>query len=32
MGHIGMVTARAAPEKVWAPLAAWCREQSGLAA
>lgn len=32
MGHIGMVTARAAPEKVWAPLAAWCHEQSGLAA
>lgn len=32
MGHIGMVTARAAPEKVWAPIAHWCRSQSGLAA
>ncbi len=31
MGHIGMVTARAAPEKVWAPLAAWCHSQSGQA-
>ena len=28
MGHIGMVTARAAPDKVWAPLANWCHAQS----
>lgn len=28
LGHIGMIVARDAPKTVWAPLAAWLREQS----
>ena len=29
LGHIGMIVARDAPTAVWAPLAAWLKQQSG---